>query len=147
MAGHPSDFDIEDQQILREEASRLMKEKGWTKTELGNVLGIKQQNVSRFINAIGGIRRRTANRLAHAIGFDDAEALISEGRFMRGLKSTAGNVWSARDSARRMAAAVGYPAEAIQAVVDRMSDPECAKKSTKWWLEQFMLEDMARRAG
>jgi hypothetical protein len=46
-----------------------------------------------------------------------------------------------------MAAAVGYPAEAIQAVVDRMSDPECAKKSTKWWLEQFMLEDMARRAG
>jgi hypothetical protein len=147
VAATPSDFDIDDQQILREEAEQLRQKQGWTKTHMGVVRGIKQKNVARFLSGIGGIRRRTGNGLAHAIGFDDAEALISEGRFMRGLKSTAGNVWSARESARRMATAVGYSEAVVEAVVERMRDPECAKKSTKWWLEQFMLEDMARRAG
>ncbi len=147
VAGHPSDFDLEDQQILREEAEQLRQKKGWTKTHMGVVLGIKQQNVSRFLSGIGGIRRRTANRLALECGFRDAEGLIAEGRFMRGLKSTAGNVWSSRDSAVRMAEAIGYAPTTIDAVVERMKAPEYAQKSAKWWLEQFMLEDMARRVG
>lgn len=147
MAGHPSDFDIEDQQILREEAATLMAKKGWNQTKLAAVLGVARQNAGRFLRGEGGIRRRTANRLAIECGFRDAEGLISEGRFMRGLRSTSGNVWGLRDSGVRMAEALGYPAETIRAVVERMKAPEFASKSARWWVEQIVLEDMGRRTG
>ncbi len=147
MAGHPSDFDIEDQQILREEAEALRQREGWTKTKMGDLIGIKQQNVSRFLHGIGGISRKTANRIAIQCGFRDAEALIAEGRFMRGLKSTKGSVWALRDSGVRMAEALGYPPATIKTVVERAVAPDYASKPARWWVEQIVLEDLGRRTG
>jgi plasmid maintenance system antidote protein VapI len=147
MAGHPSDFEIEDQQILREEADALMKRKGWNQTKLARMLGVARQNAGRFLREEGGIRRRTANRLAIELGFRDAEGLIAEGRIMRGLRSTSGNVWALRDSGVRVAQALGFPEATIKAVVERMKAPEFAAKSAKWWVEQIVLEDMGRRTG
>jgi hypothetical protein len=145
--GHPRDFDDEEIELLREWARRLKEERKITTTELGELMGVKQQNASRFIadRATGGISRISGNRLASAAGFRDAEELIAEGRAMAGLRSLRkGNVWHARDSAVRVAEAMGYGDGAIAAVVARESSGDAGKRPVKWWLTQIALEELRR---
>ncbi len=150
MVGHPKDFELEDMEILRDAARELKAREKWSDERLGTELGIAQQNAQRFVgkNATGGISRKTANRLAIACRFRDAEELVMEGRAMKGLRSGGkGNVWHARDSAVRMAEAVGYSREAIDAVMERCNKPEFGRETVKWWLSQFVLEELQHAAG
>jgi hypothetical protein len=134
--GHPRDFDPEETEILREWARRIQEERKLTTTQLGELMGVKQQNASRFVapGSIAGISRISGNNLATAAGFRDAEGLIAEGRAMAGLRAERkGNVWHARDSAVRVAKAMGYADAAI-----------AGKRPVKWWLTQIALEELRR---
>jgi hypothetical protein len=144
MAGHPADFEHEDMELLREAARALKAKEGLSQRQLGEALDIAQQNAGLFTrpNSSTGISRKTANRLAVAVGFRDAEELISEGRAMKGIRSVSkGNVWHARDSAVRVAEAMGYTSEAIAAVVAKYTGTQFGKEERKWWLNEIMMEE------
>lgn len=146
--GKPHDFAPDDMQLLREAALELKERHRWSDKKLGGAIGITQQNANRFVKSVapGGISRTTANLLASALGFRDAEELLVERRILKGLKAAKKiNQWHARDSAMRMAEAIGYARDAIDAVVERSSDAEFAKEDVKWWMSEFVMEE-ARQA-
>lgn len=144
--GRRRDFSLDELELLREAARSYMLENGIKQGPLAELMDMRQQNVSRFVatGSIAGISRISGNRLAQACGFRDAEELIAEGRAMAGLRAERrGNVWHARDSARRVAEAMGYSAESIRSVVEREADnAAAAKRPAKWWLTQIALEEL-----
>ena len=130
---------------MREALTAYLEQNGLKASAVAKPLGVKQQNVSRFLRG-GGISHKTANNLASLLGFRDAEQLIREGRAMRGLRLAGGSVWASRDSAVRVAEAVGYAPEAIAAVVGRYKEPADAERDVKWWLNKIVLEELERRS-
>lgn len=145
--GHPRDFDGEETEILRTVARQLQADRKLNTTQLGELMGVRQQNASRFVvtGSTSGISRISGNRLASAAGFRDAEELIAEGKAMAGLRAERrGNVWHARDSAVRVAKAMGYGSDSVDAVVAREVGAEAGKKPVKWWLTQIALEELRR---
>lgn len=144
-SGKPADFVDEDTQLLRDAAIQLKEQRNLSGVELGKLLGIAQQNASRFTKGNGGISRNTANRLAEALGYRDSEGLLREAKAVRGMVLKLGNVWASRDSAVRVAQAVGWPQDCIDAVLARYPGPEMSRRETRWWLEQIALEAIGRR--
>lgn len=148
MAGKPSDFEPWETEILRDVARRTRVNEKLTGTALGAILGIAQQNASRFVGSspIGGIARKHANRLAAHLGFRDAEELLQEEAVMREGVGGGGNVWHARDSAARIARTLGYPEDAIVAIIKRWTTKEHAGRPVKWWIAEIVLEEMKQAA-
>ncbi len=140
-------FSRDEMEFLRTYARSLLKENGGSLTTitLGKVINLAQQGASEFVKA-GATRqigRPAANLLAIHAGYRDSETLLA---VLRGVAAAegadVGNVWSERDAAATVAAAMGYDARAIEAVRARHAkDPQSAKRSRKWWFEQYAQEE------
>lgn len=140
-------FTREEMGLLRGYARSLLKENGGTFTTitLGKLMDLAQQGVSEFTksDATRQIGRPAANQLAIHAGYRDAETLLAVLRGVAAAEGTeVGNVWSERDAAAAVATAMGYDARAIEAVRSRYAkDPATAKRSRKWWFEQYAQEE------
>jgi len=137
-------YSVDEVELLRACARKLKDCRGLTGAELGRIMGIEQQNASAFTKpgASKGIDRNAANGLAAAMGLLDAEELLRELKSLRAaVEDGVSNVWHARDSARRIAEALGVSPEAIEMVFARRKTPADAQRPAKWWLLQFSLQE------
>lgn len=147
--GKPADFTPEDVALFRDWTRRLLIERGWSMTDLANQVEIEQQNISRFIgrNPIGGPSRVTMDAIAALADFRDSRELLTELQIGEAMQPKKGNVWSARDSAKRIAKLLEHSDSAIEAVVARCSAPEYAKKDVRWWVDEIVIESLRMNAG
>lgn len=155
MPGKRQVFSDEENRVLREELRKYMADREAagnkiSQTEMGQILGIEQQNVARLKNIEThertGFNRDTANRLAQHLGFNDAEHLLLERGVLAEMKEIPGGAgWSDRDVAVRIALKIGYDSVIIQAIVSRYASPDYRSKPMRWWMDHFVLEGIARR--
>lgn len=140
--GHPKAFTVEEASILRAALTEAKAKHDWSDQYIADQIGVVQQNVSRFLRG-GGPSRQSAKGIARLLNYHDADELIAEHIAMAGIKggTRGGNVWHARDSAVRVAEAMGYAAAAIQAIVERHATPDDARQPAKWWLSRIALEE------
>lgn len=146
---HKHVFTPEEVELLRNFARKLREERGLTTTQLGELMGVEQQNASTFTKpgATGGISRITANRLAQADDLRDAEELLLVLKARAGiLEEVVGNVWHSREAARRVAEAMGVAREAIDAVIAQRKAPADARRPVKWWVYQFAHQELLMQA-
>lgn len=148
MPGKKEAFTPEENAVLRAELSRYRAEHRLSQSEIGELLGIKQQNVGRFERGAGGLGRQTANKLAVLAGFRDAEDLLLDRGVLAEMKElpAAGAAWTRRDWAVRMARSASVDEAAIQAVISRYTDDSSRVRLEKWWLMKFTTEDQERQA-
>lgn len=151
MAGKPEAFSDEENAVLRDAFRRLRKERELSQAEAGELVGIAQQNAGRLLSATSraGMSRTTANRLARALGFRDAEELLLDANILpSGMREPpTGRSWQDRDIAMRIARSVmHYDEPVIQAVLGRFTAPEYQHKSMRWWNDRIVTEHLARAA-
>jgi hypothetical protein len=146
----PTDFTPREVELLRDYAREIKGVKRLTDVQLGELMETTQQSVSAFIKdkPTQGIGRIRANSLARSQDFRDAEELLS---WLKSREAIAeggqmGNVWSARDTAKRIAEAMGVAPEAIDAVVAHRKAHADAKRPAKWWVFQFVQQEMQMAA-
>lgn len=140
------DFTHEELELLRAFARDQKKKHRWTGEELGKVLGTRQQNASAFVKdgATQGLSRISANRLASAADFRNAEDLLqllkSEAAIAEGIHEVA-SVWSARETGKKIAEAMGVADKAIATVIAQRKSPGDAKRPPKWWVGMFINQE------
>ncbi len=142
--GKRTDFTPQEVELLRAFAREKKRRDGLTGDQLGQLMGISQQNASEFTKdrAVGGIGRTTANALAQNCDYQDAEELLRELKQLAAIaEDGVGNVWHARDSARRVAEAAGVASRAIEVVIEQRKTPADARRPQKWWLQQFLNQE------
>lgn len=147
--GRVRSFDDEEIEVIREVARRIKTERNWSGRELGDAIGIAQQNASRFVahNSTAGMDRTTANKLAEVAGYRDVEHLLLEAGALAEMKpAPTGDEWRERDVAMSIARKLGYPQESIDAVVHRYRDNENKYRRLRWWVDQVVLESLSRAA-
>lgn len=143
------DFTPSEVELLRSYARELQTSRKLTGEKLGALMGVKQQNASAFIKpgSVGGIGRLAANALARSENFRDAEQLLL---VLKGVAAatevSVGNVWSERDAARKVAEAMGVAAPAIDAVIAQRKAPSDARRPVKWWVFQFVQQELQMAA-
>lgn len=145
MAGKPEAFSAEENKVLRGALRELREERQLTQAEVGRLLGIKQQNAGRLLGPSPhtGMGRQTANRLAEALGFRDAEEFLLERGVLAGMKATpAGNEWTDRDAAIRWARLLKIDERAIANVVQRYTDSIARSWPPKRWIARFGQEEV-----
>lgn len=148
MAGRSPTYTAEEVELLREVARELKAKNNWTQEQLGDVMGMEQQNAGRFVAARSttGIDRPAANKLAQRSGFRSAEHLILERGVLAEMESLPQDgPWADRDVAVRIARRMGYADEVIDLVVQRFAEATYTSKGMKWWIEKVVLEAVARR--
>jgi hypothetical protein len=143
MAGKPEAFSEEENRVLRAALGRLQRDRGVTQRELGELLGIAQQNAGRLLsaNGRGGMGRSTANHLARALGYRDAEHLLLEAGVLAAMKQPPAGRWGWRDTAVGAARSMGFDEAAIHAVVSRFTDDGSRFRPMKWWITKIADED------
>lgn len=146
--GKRTDFSPEEQALLREYAKRVMRERDLTGTELGLLIGIEQQNVSRFLNERGGIGRTTANALVKLGDFGNSDEFLHEAKISAGadVDDPKGR-WAKKKAAARLALQAGFDPEVVERVMSAHESPEDARASKKWWLTQIALAELGMSAG
>lgn len=145
MPGKRQVFSDRENEVLRAALRRLRDEKELTQKELGELLGMRQQNAGRLVGAAKtGMSRDAANRLARRLGYRDAEHYLLEVGVFSGLEQPpAGSHWRDRDTAVNIARKLGYAEEAIQAVIKRFGAHDYSAKVVRWWVDQIVLESLA----
>lgn len=147
-SGHKAFSDAE-MDVLRAEMKALREERMWTQKQLGDALGIKQQNAGRILNGKQGLSRGAANALARERGFRDAEHLLLERGVLADLEAAPAQhrdtaQWLRRDTAIRWAAAMKIDPAAVHAIVTRYTDESSRVKREKWWIGRFLDEEKER---
>lgn len=148
-AGRVRSFTDDEIEVLRNVARRLKTERQWSGRQLGEAIGIAQQNAGRFVAAgsTAGMDRTTANKLAIVAGYRDVEHLLLDAGVLATLQpKPEGAKWDDRDFAVRLAHKLGYSQEVTDAVVHRFSAHEYTSRKARWWNDQFVLESLARAA-
>lgn len=144
MAGKPEAFSAEENKVLRDTLRALRDEREMTQADVGRLLGIKQQNAGRLLGSSPhtGMGRQTANKLAEALGYRDAEQLLLERGALAGMKATpAGNEWHDRDSAVRIARLIKVDERAITNIVQRYTDATALAWPVKRWIARMQQEE------
>lgn len=149
MARKKAAFSEEENAVLRDALRKFDAEQralGKSQEAIGALLDMTQQNVSRLlapnVKSPGGMGRSTANALAKALGYRDAEHLL----FEASLESAAGRAGSDtkttdREFAASVARRLGYEDAAIRAVLVRYDADSTRGRPLKWWLTKFGEEE------
>ncbi len=140
------DFTPQELELLRAYAREIRDHRTLTGEKLGELMESSQQTASAFTKpgSGSGIGRIAANALARNTGFRDSEECLSWLRARRAIQEggeLVGNVWSQRDTARKIAEAMGVAAAAIDAVIGQRKANEDARRPVKWWVLQFTLQE------
>lgn len=147
MAGKKEAFSPEENLLLRDALRKLRVDRGLSQAAIADALDMTQQNVSRLlapaVRSPGGMGRSTANALARALGYRDAEHYLFEAALAASgeVSSGAGGA-SEREFAVSIAHRLGYEEAAIAAVVARYADAGSARgRPVKWWITKFGEEE------
>lgn len=153
MSGKKAAFTDAENEVLRGRLREYRQERGLTQREMGELLGIEQQNIGRLESkARTGLNRTTANALAHLLKYRDveelllAEGVLAELRAPPPRHSSTGAGWSDRDMAVKIAASMKIDPVAVQAVVARFTEDSHRHKPIKWWVTKFGNEEIERAA-
>lgn len=126
---------------------QLKADRGLTQAQLGELLGIAQQNAGRLTSAQPnvGMNRTTANALARALGYRDVEHFLLEAGVLAEMtEKPAGAGWRDRDVAVQISRKMGYDEAAIQAVIGRYTAPDYRSKPMRWWNDRIVFEHLER---
>lgn len=146
MAGRTPSFSKAEIEVLRTVARRERSRRDWSGTQLGEAIGIAQQNAGRFVAAgsATGIDRKTANMLASLAGYRDVEHLLLEAGVLAEMEQPpGGSPWHDRDAAASISLRLGYSKAAIDAVVHRHQEREFTAKPLRWWVDRIVIENLA----
>ena len=151
MSGKKGSFTEAENAVLREALRRYRAERELSQGAMGELLGIKQQNVARAERG-GGINRTTANALARLMGRRDAEELLLEHGVLAEMqpsppaRSSTGAGWSTRDASVRVARVMSISDVAVQFVLARETDDDARHRPMKWWIGKFRQAELEREA-
>lgn len=144
MTGKRQVFSDEENNVLRAALRKFRDTNDLTQKQIGELLGIEQQNAGRLLaKGRAGMSRDTANKFARTVGFRDAEHfLLENGVFAQLEEPPQGNPWYQRDAAVTYARKLGYPEAAITAVITRYGSHDYTSKEMKWWNNRIVLESL-----
>jgi len=141
MAGKPEAFTPEENAALRAALVEYKASTGLSDREIGDQIGIEQQNVSAKRKS-GGFSRPTAIALVKQLGYPTVEDFLAEKGVLAALKpAPQGSAWGDRDMAVRIASAMKLDPGAVDAVVKRHTDPAAKHWPCKRWVDKFIAED------
>lgn len=149
MRGKPQVFSDKENDALREELRKLRVERKLSQREIGDLLSVGQPTAGKLLGARhAGMARATANALAKALGFRDAEQLLLERGVLAIMQEIpAGKAWGTRDAAVRIAQQhMQIEQAAIEAVVARYQHPDYRTRPMKWWIRMFLHEELEIQA-
>lgn len=148
MVGKPQVFSDEENATLRAELRALKNDRGLSQAAVGRLIGVGQPTAGKLLGTRhAGMSRATANALARALNFRDAEELLLDRGALAAMKQPpTGAAWGNRDTAVRIAQHLKYDQAAIHAIVTRYPDDDYRTRSVKWWMIRFGEEETRMRA-
>lgn len=140
--GKPPTFTPEQSVALRKALEEMRQAKGWTQAQLGDKIGVAQQNASRVLKS-GNFGYINATKAARLLGYIGIDAFF-EARSVA-LPRVAADVDPARDTRHAVgmhhARSLGVSERAIELVNRRVDKVNFY--SSRWWCTQYLNQQEA----